>query len=202
MKEEQAAIEAQEAAEREAEMKPVFAAQAELNKNVAALYEIEKEAVIAGKPDPGFTLPASVAGKRMTQDAAHRFNREESHKFVANTPEYFPCKQNLQALTDYLLTQSVHIADAETFRVAFERLRYFGLLVERPEPEPEPQAEPEPVDPETERLRRLEEYGSRVVLTHDGIGFTQKALDAMGSEQFAKVNRVPRFSGVLHPERI
>jgi hypothetical protein len=133
---------------RELEMAPVREAEEENRRLLRELRTIEREAVIAGKADPGFMIPESVAGKSMGGDDAEQFNAREATKFRENNPEFEPYKSraNIKTIISYLLQQGINIADEATFKVAFERLRDLGLLTARPEPELEqPSLEPEPV---------------------------------------------------------
>ncbi len=196
-------VEAEENAQREAAMQPVRRAEERLQKTARELYAIEKEAVTSGKPDPGFVMPESVRGKGMRLSQLENFHREESAKFIASTPDYFPCPENLKTMTDYLAQQGLKIVDAATFRAAFERLRYLGMLKERPEPEPEPQPEPQPeIDPEAARLNRLRDYETKPVAEFCGKEYSQRELDLLSSDEYLRVMRVPRFRGVLAPESL
>src|SRR5258708_22007730 len=167
------------------------------------IHEDEKAEVLAGRKDPGFVIPESVAGKRMSRDEAREFNAAEARKFKENTPEFYNSQANIKSICDYVLAQGVNIADEATFRAAFERLQYLGLLEERPEPEPLPAAEARPeVDPaELERQRR-EAYHTKVLTVYGGREYTQYDIDRLSADEFKRVmglygENLPRFSNVI-----
>lgn len=193
----------------EAKMQPVRQAETELNKTAVALREVEKAAVLAGKADPaGFELPESLCGKKMSLDAAIAFNRDEARKFVISNPAYYPSPANFKTITDYLAQHQIQIANEETFYRAYERLKFLGLLVERPD-EAQPGAEPQPetiveqIDPEAERQQRYERYMTDIVVTdpRTGEGLTEYQLDRVPADEYARLMRVPRFVGILEPPR-
>ena len=130
-------------AEQEKAEAPVREAEAQLQATARELGLAMRGAVLNG-PDPEFQLPASVAGKRMSFDAAKKFNGEQAALFRETCEEFtqWNTPENIQAIIDYTLRQGVYIADAETFKRGFFRLRELGLLTEKAA---EPQSEPQPV---------------------------------------------------------
>lgn len=73
-------------------------------------------------------------------------------------------------------------------------------------PEPEQPAQPavnlaiEP-DPELQRQQRLRDYEEKPVARFEGRDYTQRELDAMDSETYARVVRLKRFTGWLPQAR-
>lgn len=126
------------AIDREAEekrMAPIRAAMAEQRQLLNDIQKIEREEIMAGRPDPSWPgLPESAQNLRMSVQQAREFAREESGKFVAEHPEYHRCRDNFEKITNYLSTNGVVIPNAECFHLAFERLRSLRLLTEKPEP--------------------------------------------------------------------
>lgn len=171
----------QEEAER-----PVREAETALNSTTRKLYEAEKAEVVAGRSDPGWELPASVAGLSMSLDEARAFNNRESKAFVEEHPEFYRSKRNSDTVQEYLLAQGVGIADRQCFAQAVERLRHFGLLEEKPaEPEPSPIPVSEPqIEPKQEDLvDGFDENGNPIRVT-------QAALWKMSSAQLKTFYRM------------
>src|SRR6185437_5671377 len=135
-KERQEELKRQEEAER-----PIREAEQRLNETHRKLVQIGRESVVAGKPDPWWETPADAVGKSMSLDRVRDFVREQSTIFRAAHPEYYPCKENLEAIMGYLVAQQIAIPTASCFERAAERLGSLGLLTERPAP-PEPQPAP------------------------------------------------------------
>jgi hypothetical protein len=107
-------------------------------------FESDREHVVNGR-DPKLYVSPELAGARMTEQQARAFNSNAADAFMAKTPDFYKCPQNRDALLSYLDRNSIGIANEQMFSKAFERLRSFGLILERPEmPEPEPLSEPEP----------------------------------------------------------
>ncbi|MFL6437713.1 MAG: hypothetical protein ACJ71Q_09050 [Terriglobales bacterium] len=107
----------------------------------------EREQVLNGH-DPQLYLAPELVGAHMGEDKARKFNAEQAKRFRENTPEYFPSNENLNVLVDYFDRNAIPIINEAMFRAAWERLRSFGAIQERPEPEPEPvpelRSEPQP----------------------------------------------------------
>jgi hypothetical protein len=201
--------EAEEQRRREEAERPIREAEAKLTETIRQLHSNAKEAVMSGQPDPGFKLPASVAGKQMSLEEARRFNAAESEKFRAVHPEYYPCAANFKTMTNYLATQKIAIVDAATWEAAFSRLQSLGLLQERPEAEPASESQQGRSEPQAETVstesaeQNRNDYFSKVVATdpRTGEGLTEHQLDQLPSSEYARIMRVPRFDGFLSPTR-
>lgn len=195
--------------EREEEQKrlaPILAAQAEQNKLRAAIRDVEREEIVAGRKDTGWVLPESVRDLRMSKKQAIEFNNSEAEKF-GKTEEYqaYRLRENSQRIIDYLLTQDCIIADAATFRAAFIRLRDLGLLTEKP-PEPvAPAAEPE--TPQGSANIELNPDNAHRQPTYPGIDgreYTERQIYLMSSTELKQTfgmfgPRLPKFSDVIKP---
>jgi len=135
--------------------------------------------------DAEFALPQSVVGKNMSFVDAQTFNGKEFRVFCDSEPEFHPSVNNIRVLRDYLLRNGIQISDAKVYKLAFERLRAFGLLEPWPvEVEPEPEATVEP-DPEAEWDR----YRSEVVARdpRDGTEYSAYQLDRTDSETYRRL---------------
>lgn len=137
-------------AEQEKAEAPLREAERQFQATAKELGSVMRETVLSG-PDPEFCLPTSVSGKRMSFDAAKKFNGEQAALFRETCEEFrqWNTPENVQAIIDYVLRQGVCIADAETFKRGFLRLRDLGLLTERAveqqnEPGIQPVAEEQP----------------------------------------------------------
>jgi hypothetical protein len=193
--------------EREIAEAPIRAAQAEQNRLLVEIRDAEKQGIIAGRKDPAFIIPESVAGKRMSLDKAKDFAAKEATKFRESCEEFrekFNTPENRDAICNYLIVQEVAIPDVECFRLGFERLRDLGLLTEIPVQETFiPIVEPEQTaDPEEERERKRQEYFTKPVVNFAGKGYSQAELDRLSSSEYRRVcglygERLPRFSNVI-----
>jgi hypothetical protein len=163
-----------------------------------------REDVLAGKPDPAFEIPASVAGLNMSIDQAKAFASEQGKLFVEHNPEYYPSQANVAAITKYLTEQTdVVIPNEECFKLAWLRLRELGLIEERPAPEPSVQ-EPEP-DPEELKRQKQHEYRTKIVVTDPRTGqeYTEYQLDRLPADEYKRLMigefRTPRITDVIKP---
>lgn len=169
----------------------------------AAIEEKEREEarqnVIAGngKRDPGWKIPASAVGLKMSHDQAKKFVREQAQQFADSNPDFLPSKTNFNNLFEYLFDQGVSIPNEECLKLAWLRLQELGgLLEERQAPEAGPTAIEEPpseipvdsdlldgFDPETGEPRQ---FSQREVWKMDSATY-RKAFRAWG-------DNAPRFT--------
>jgi hypothetical protein len=192
--------------ERAAQLAPIITAQAAQNQRLAAIQEAEKEEIAAGRKDPGFAIPESVAGKSMNLEQATKFSIRGAQDFYRSCEQFrafFDLAENKTAICNFLDVQGIRIADAECFRLAFERLRDLGLLTEKqsvPEPEPVIVSEPE-ADPEAERKRAYYEDAIHSdPLT--GEKFTEYQLDhdpTITADRYRRIMRIPRAPNTYRP---
>lgn len=153
-----------------------------------------KNAVLAGKPDPNWKIPASAVGLKMTLEKGRAFAREQGDLFVAHNPDYYPCSNNLNNIREYLIAQGISIPTEEAFKLAWLRLRELGLIEERPAPEPEPTPIQEPpseqptTEPEIDQLGWDLETGEKRL-------YKPYEVFRMSAEQYRQAFRVsPKFT--------
>jgi hypothetical protein len=153
----------------------------------------QRDAVVTGKPDPAWQTPASAAGLKMSIEQAKKYARQQAEHFVGENPEYHRTQKNFETIASYLADQGVEIPTAETLKLAWERLRSFGMIEERmaPVPTPEPVSEnpPESIpskpelvdgfDPDTGEPRK---YSQREIWKMDSMTF-RKAFRMWGDNQ-------------------
>ncbi len=171
----------------EEQQRPVREAEQRLNETHRKLVQIGKEEVLNGKPDPWWEIPADAVGKSMSLDRVRDFVREQSTIFRAAHPEYYPCKENLEAIMGYLVAQQIAIPTASCFERAVERLGSLGLLKERPAP-PEPQPAPvmeEPAEPSNDGLT-----DGWDIETGQPRKYTEREIEHMSSDDFKKAFRM------------
>lgn len=134
---------------REAEERSVREAEAALNENYRKLFEFQKREVLAGRPDPGFEIGENLRNLSMPEPQAQAYAKRQADLFVVENPDYYRTRNNFEAIRDYLLRQGINIPTCEALKQAYERLRLFGLLDERPAPErPAPKTGPVVEQPE------------------------------------------------------
>jgi hypothetical protein len=166
-----------------------------------------REAVLAGRPDSTWKIPASAAGLKMTIEQATAFARQQGKQFVEHNPEYFPSVANVAAVTKYLTAQNVTIPTEECLKLAWLRLRELGMIEERPVPVSEPTPESQEPQPDPEELREQErnEYRTKVVVTdpRTGQSYTEYQLDRLPADEYKRLMlgefRTPRITDVIKP---
>ena len=188
-----------EEADRIERERPAREAAEQLQQSAVELGRLTREMIANGEDPDGAYVAPEVAGTQITVDEARQFNAVEAQKFMANTPEFYRSDPNVTALFDYLDRNGLQIVTAEMFRRAFERLRDYGLLQERP---PEPTPEPRVVETEPVTAPELEE-------TFVGIDprngrekiFNRTEVDNLSADEF-KVwfigpHRTPKVADIL-----
>ena len=164
--------------------------EAEAERNAA------REAVIAGKPDPGWN-PSIRSGPKMSVADEKTFVREQARLFAENNnSEFLPSKENFNNILEYLWTQGVSTPHQEALKAAWLRLRELGLIEERPAVEPEP--EPAPVQEPIETPADYEVSGFDPE-TGEPRKFTQREIWKMDSNTYRKAFKAwgenkPRFT--------
>jgi hypothetical protein len=176
---------AEERRRQEEAERPIREAEETILKTHRKLHELGKQAALKGQPDPGFEIPESTKALRMTVAQAKKFVAAESKRFVEENPEYFRCDENVQTINNYLMAQGVNIPNTEVFKLAWERLRTFGLIKEHP-PQPEPPApvpveEPEPTEPPKQDDGLIEGYDPETGLKKF---WTKRQVFLMGSDLY------------------
>ena len=177
------------------------AVEAETERNQA------REAVLAGRPDPSWKIPASAAGLKMTIEQATEYARKQAELFVEHNHDYFASAANVAAITKYLIGQNVTIPTEDCFRLAWLRLRELGLIEERPAPVSEPTSESQEPQPDPEELREQNrnEYRTKVVVTDPRTGqdYTEYQLDRLPADEYKRLVigefRTPRITDVIKP---
>lgn len=81
----------------------------------------------------------AMRSAKMPKAEAEKFTAKAAEQF-AGSPEYAPYRtpENADIILGYLHRNGVYIADSETIRGAFVRLRDLGLLKKKPSPAPQP----------------------------------------------------------------
>jgi hypothetical protein len=189
--------------ERAAQLAPIIAAQAEQNKQLAAIQEAEKEAFLDGKPDPGWITPTE-ANVGMTAKKAFEFSVTEARKFFSSAEwQPYESQENRKQIAAYLERNGITVIVPEScFVQALRRLLLFGLLQLENLPELERPEEPtEQPDPEELKRQEREKYFTEIVGT-DPITlqqFTAYQLERCDAETFRRVCRIPRAPNTYVP---
>lgn len=184
---------AREALEQERKLKPLRDAEETFQRTARELAALERQRVATGKDD-AFRVDDAVKDARMSVAAAAKFNADAAAAFVACTPEYYPSDRNQAQLVDFLYERNgVQIANAATFKAAFDRLHSYGLLEDWPAPEPEPEPSPIHIEPEhqPQTVQRL--YDGWDSSNGEPRQYTQYEIDRMPSNEFRIAMRIPRI---------
>lgn len=131
--------------------------------------------------------------------------RDAMQAFIAAEPR-FNRDLHLEVLSEFIAKQGIDPTSATNLRVAFDLLVKMNMLPEAPEQRVEEQRSAlngvnlrvEP-DPEIERRNRLRDYEEKEIARYAGKSYTQRELDQLDSETFARIVRLRRFTGWLPP---
>lgn len=149
--------------------------------------------------------------------------KTEADAFVANNPDYYPCRENLETIVNWILKQKLAMV-RENIQYAYETLKTAGLLFEAPMTREAVTAVPTPVEPvaQTPASGPVQEEVSRItapkpasrrpaaiasglsnssaasVGTPPKSGYTLEEINRMSSDEFRrKVNSEKGFSAVV-----
>jgi hypothetical protein len=170
-------------------LRPVREAEQQLQQTATQLGIVERDLVLNSK-DPEWALPESAVGLKMTRAEARKFAASEAERFVAETPDYFPSKKNQDILTEYLLRQGLSIPNVDCFKQAFQRLRSFSLLEERPAQEPEPIVEEQPTEQELSVPQEPESFQGWDVETGEPRTYKKREVAAMSADFYKRAFRL------------
>lgn len=190
--------EAEERAKEEQRLAPMRAAEREFNNNARKLQTIERENVLKSVDETVTNSKGEVVSAVLStamqvapwpgDEAARTFNIAEAQKFIAQTPEYYECSENGNAIAAYTTRNGIKLIDADTYRNIFRRLHSLGLMKQKPEPEPEavpPIEPPAPVPPEPEELAGIDPAtGLRRV-------YTRTEVEQMPADVYRRAFRLP-----------
>ena len=141
----------------------------------------------------------------------------EAELWVATTPEYYPCNENFETITNWMVKNNLAPVRAN-FQLAFSKLTEVGLLLEAPivreeipvvvEPE-KTLVNTQPVQEEVSRItdsepsqarRTVREVSSGLNRTQSsdiGVepkrGYSQQEIDRMGSEEYKRLVLIPEW---------
>jgi hypothetical protein len=99
-----------------------------------------REAVLAGKPDKSWQIPADADGLNMPADQVSQFTKEQAAQFVRENPGYHKSAANVAAIQNYLVAQGLNIPTVECIKQAWLRLKELGLIEEAAPVVPEPES--------------------------------------------------------------
>jgi hypothetical protein len=165
----------------------------ELESNAKKLAMLERERVASGRDD--FQVDSAVRNARMTQEAADKFNAEQSLIFAEQTSSYYPCDANQDTLVSYLVRNGCQIANAATWKKAFERLNSLGLMEPWPEPQEPIHADPDPLpsshegyaQPKPKPQQRYDGYDEN----GEPCSYSEYQVRNMSSEQLRRHFHIP-----------
>jgi hypothetical protein len=188
----------------ETEAAEVAALEAQATEAHRKIRSLVKERIEKIADDEVFLDPETV-GLRMEMAEAREYNREQAAIFVENNPSYYPCPANLEKITGYLSRNGIQIASHLTLAKAFERLRDFGLLEERPISEPEVKSAerlsytptPAPRIEEISKPDRASMFIGIDPLTGMERSFSPKEVDSMTSAEYRKSFKVGNIADIL-----
>lgn len=152
--------------------------------------------------DPKVYISEEMRHASMPPKEAEAFTAKAAADF-AESPEYAPYRSpsNAGVILAYLLRNGIHIADRDTIRAAFVRLRDLGLLKQKPAPAPQPKAveQPRQINLAVQRQSTNEPktYKGRDYATGRERDFTQREVDRMSSLEFQRAFQVVPTVGAL-----
>ena len=198
-------LRAEEAAQREAEERPIRELTQQIVETQRKVFATVRERLLTQKDvdedgDSLVWVDPSVAGLQMPWQLAMSANADEYKRFIAAESQWFyQCPENMKCLLSYLERNGCQIFTQEMLKRAALRLAEYNLLEDRPAPPPPP----EPVYVNLERDRSQERPAEILhegwdELTGEPRTFTDYQVNRMSSEQFLKAFRLGRIfpSGV------
>jgi hypothetical protein len=198
-----AEIAAQEAAEREAEERPIREATAQLNETHRELFKVMQERLLQMEDVDGngvsqVYVEQGYIGLAMDWGLAMALNADNYKEFLRDNSSWYwhdPAQNNMRQLFGYLERNSVFISSPEMLKRAALRLDYYHLLELRP---PEPPAPPRPyVNLTVEETPAPPTYTGWDEATGDERQFTQRQVDLMSADQYRRLFRVKRSDMIL-----
>jgi predicted nucleic acid-binding Zn-ribbon protein len=169
-------------------------------KAVNELAAAEKTLILHAKDEDGFEQSDELRAIRMSSlEEAQRFTVEQIDIFIRDTPDFLPCEHNRRELIGYLERNGIDcFTDAKTLRKAFDRLRQYGLLIERPAPEPEPEPQPAPVQVEpSQPVDDGSEWGYDEK-TGEPLRLTRYQVMRLSADEYMRWKKIP-FSQLVRP---
>lgn len=143
-----------------------------------------REAVLAGKRDPNWTLPATAKTLRMIKAKVDEFNEQQAGLFVLHNPDYYKCMENVEAISKFLSDQGVNILHEDCIKSAWLHLRELGGFIKEHPPEPEPVPTPvEELELASTETGLTEGYDPE---TGEPRNFTEREIWSMDSVTFKK----------------
>ena len=173
---------------------------AQWKKTANELAAVEKTLILHAKDEDGFEQSDELRAIEMpSMEEAERFTREQIDIFMRDTPDYYACPENRAQLVSYLVRNGIDCyTDAPTLRKAFERLRSFGLLKERPAPPPEPEPQPAPAQVEpSQPVDDGSEWGYDDK-TGEPLRLTRYQVARLSADDYARWKKIP-FSQLVRP---
>jgi hypothetical protein len=196
--------EQQQAAEEQAAVERTQKAEATRQKQRAFIAES-----IATGPDPLFpgVDPDTLQGRiSVPVSKVEEWNQAEVYKFKRACPDYYPCAENLAALTGYLERNSPGLAlvSAKQLEAAYRRLQSLGLLKERPAA-PVVHSEPakRPVTEANLTVAPSQDGPDGIVdgWALDGLSrrqWTRRELDRLGADDYRRALKLGSLSVARH----
>jgi len=158
--------------------------------------------------DPKLFVTDAMRTAKMTKAEAEQFTAKAAEQF-ASSPEYAPFRtpENAGAILGYLQRNGIRIADVETIRGAFVRLRDLGLLKAKPARAPQPVQQPQRVnlsvapEPKAPPQPQPIVYHGWDLETGEPRDYSEREIERMSSQQMARALQM-RVRGELELPRI
>ncbi len=168
---------------REERERPIREAEAKLREASTAIERTIRDRISTGIDDAFQIDPATFTPLPRGISAA-QYNKAQAQQFRQSNPDFYPSDFNLREITEYIARNTPTnfiLVSATQLQWAFERLRAYGLLEERPEPEPEPEIVPEPANPsEPEIFVGIDQE------TGEERTFSKFQVDRMSAEEYRR----------------
>lgn len=174
-----------EAKQREERERPIRDAEQQYNETARKLHAVQRERVLTQKDDE-FRLDMSTTTPIPTEQVPG-WQRRQADEFKATHPDYWPTPRNEAILVDYINRNhpGIRLVSALQLGQAYQRLKEFGLLQERPGPELV--AEPSPIpEPEQQRPAEPQRYEGIDPLTGLNRQYTAREVERMSSDEYRR----------------
>ncbi len=186
---------------------------AQLSRTHAQLHEMNRKTFLQTKDEELYVSPELI-GARMELSSAVAHNKAEVAKFIASTPDYYPCSSNSELMMQYMTVNNCEIINAPMWKCCYEKALALGLLKTGPDPEPvqlvqqEQEQEPElefiPASTPRPVAHKVLPQGSmygRDLQSGEIRVFTDFELEKLSASDYRRVLQLPSIENMQFPVR-
>jgi hypothetical protein len=166
----------------------------QFKKTTNQIAETIRERLLTQKDDE-FEIDPSTFKPLPSGVSAEDYNTQQVKLFLQENADYFPCQENLEAMTSYIQRNgpNLKLVSAVQWAWAYRRLSEYGILKPRPAPESFQRPQPVRINLEFEQRKPEQEKptGSKIFIGRDpetgrDREYTSREIDRMSSKEYAR----------------